>query len=84
MAVIVTRHMLESSSVIIYVFLSCPPNKYIENSVLFIKKTEIILAKVSRLCQLSSQSCGFLSKLYVFKSIRPSLSISLGMGRMFV
>ncbi len=27
---------------------------------------EIILAKVLRLCQLSSHSCGFLSRLYIF------------------
>ncbi len=34
---------------------------------------EIILAKVSRLCQLSSYSCGFLSRLQIFKAIDPSL-----------
>jgi hypothetical protein len=39
--------------------------------------TEIILAKVSRLCQLSSHSRGFLSRLQIFKSIRPSLWISV-------
>jgi hypothetical protein len=39
--------------------------------------TEIILAKVSRLCQLSSHSHGFLSRLKIFKSIGPSLWISL-------
>ncbi len=39
--------------------------------------TEIILAKESRLCQLSSHSRGFLSKLLIFKCIGPSLWISL-------
>ncbi len=42
--------------------------------------TEIILAKVLRLCQLSSHSHGFLIKLQIFKSIGPSLWISLGGG----
>jgi hypothetical protein len=39
--------------------------------------SEIILAEVSRLCQLSSYNCGFLSRLQIFKSIGPSLWISL-------
>jgi hypothetical protein len=38
--------------------------------------TEIILAKVSRLCQLSSHSRGFLSRIWIFKNIGPSLWIS--------
>jgi hypothetical protein len=38
--------------------------------------TEIILAKFPRLCQLSSQSRGLLSRLLIFKSIGPSLRIS--------
>jgi hypothetical protein len=33
--------------------------------------TEIILAKVSRLRQLSSHSHGFLSRLWIFKNIGP-------------
>jgi hypothetical protein len=39
--------------------------------------TEIILAKVSRLCQLSSHSHGFLSRLQIFTFIGPSLWISV-------
>jgi hypothetical protein len=39
--------------------------------------TEIILVKVSRLCQLSSHSHGFLSSLKIFKSAGSSLEISL-------
>ncbi len=41
-------------------FLNRPP-RYPEMEV-----TEIILAKISRLCQLSSHSRGFLSRLYIF------------------
>ena len=39
--------------------------------------TEIILAKVSRLCQLSSHRRGFLSRLKIFKSIGHIIWISL-------
>jgi hypothetical protein len=39
--------------------------------------TEIILAKVSRLCRLPSHSRGFLSRQLIFKSMGPSLWISL-------
>ncbi len=35
--------------------------------------TEIILAKASRLCQLSSLSRLFLSRLWIFKPIGPTL-----------
>jgi hypothetical protein len=45
-----------------------------------IKVTEIILAKVSRLCQLSSHSRGFFSRLQIFRSIGPSLWIFFGGG----
>jgi hypothetical protein len=44
------------------------------------KVTEIILAKVWRLCQLWSHSRGFLSRVKIFKSIGPSLWISFGGG----
>jgi hypothetical protein len=40
--------------------------------------TEIVLAKVSRLCQLLSHSRGFLSRLQIFKSIWPSLWFTCG------
>ncbi len=46
--------------------------------------TEMILAKVSRLCQLSIHCRGFLSKLQIFKSIGPRLCISWGRGAVFV
>ncbi len=36
--------------------------------------TEIMLAKVSRLCQLSSHSRGFLSRLQIFKYIGPTVA----------
>jgi hypothetical protein len=39
--------------------------------------TEIILTKVSRLCKLLNHSRGFLCRLKIFKSIGPSLWISL-------
>jgi hypothetical protein len=39
--------------------------------------TEIILAKILGLCQLSSHIRGFFSRLYIFKSIGPFLWISL-------
>jgi hypothetical protein len=42
--------------------------------------TEKILAKVSRLCHLSSHSRGFLSSLQIFKSIGPSIWISFFLG----
>jgi hypothetical protein len=42
--------------------------------------TEIILAQASRLCQLSRHSRGVLSRLWIFKSIVPSLRIYWGGG----
>ncbi len=47
------------------------------NSTPEMEVTEIILAKVSRLCQLSSHSRGILSRLWIFKSIGLSIRISL-------
>jgi hypothetical protein len=45
-----------------------------------VEATEIIFVKLSRLCQLSSHSRGFLARPLIFKFTGPSLWIAWGEG----